>query len=242
MRLPTSNLLLALCFCWGAAPAGCGGDDDAGGGDADGDSDSDSDADGDGDGDSDGDADFGTCGKSCIGPADCVPADADATKDENNWSCEASHCEFLGCQGTGECQELFPGMPSIACDTGVEPHRCTLPCGTPADCEVAGSPLYGADNWSCDASLCVYEGCNANEECGEAHPDAETGCALYMEIPVCMPSCAAPIDCTNEAVTAALFDEAHWLCTGGVCEHKGCASDQECQDSAVYGPQFTCVF
>lgn len=228
------TIVAILTLGLGVATWGCGDDDD--------DDDGASDADTDSDTDTDTDADWGTCMQSCTGPADCVPADADETKDENNWACETDHCVFLGCQETAECQAIFPEMENIACDTNVEPHGCTLPCTTAADCDVPESVLYGEDNWSCASQLCVYSGCNTDEECAEAYPEADLGCAQYMDPSICFLSCAAPVDCTDEAVTAALFDEEHWLCTDGVCEHHGCQSTQECEDSSVYGSGFICVF
>ncbi|HUT77035.1 MAG TPA: hypothetical protein VM285_05075, partial [Polyangia bacterium] len=122
------SLLMALMLGTGLAalPLGCGDDDDDGAGDTDADTDADTDT------DTDADSDWGTCMQSCTGPADCVPADADETKDENNWSCETDHCVFLGCQETAECQAIVPEMENIACDTNVEPHGCTLPCTTAA--------------------------------------------------------------------------------------------------------------
>jgi hypothetical protein len=219
----------------GVATWGCGDDDDD-------DDDGTGDTDADTDTDTDADADWGTCMRSCSGPADCVPTDADETKDEDNWSCETDHCVYLGCQDTAECQAIFPSMANIACNTAVEPHNCTLPCDAAADCEVPDSVLYGADNWSCESQLCVYSGCNSDEECAEAYPEEDVGCAQYADPSVCFPSCEAPVDCTDAAVTAVLFDEEHWLCTDGVCEHHGCKSTQECEDSAVYGAGFICVF
>jgi len=225
-------IVLMLCVCWAAVPAGCGDDDDASSGDADSDADSDSDADG----------DFGTCRKSCNGPSDCVPPDPNQTQTENNWSCVSGHCEFLGCQNTSECQAVFPGMQNITCNANVQPHQCTIPCTGPGDCAIPDSSLYGADNWSCTNQLCVYAGCNNDQECAAAYPNVDLGCAQYMDVPACLPTCGVPADCTDESIPAALFDEDHWLCTGGVCEHKGCATTQECQDSALFGPNFICVF
>jgi len=63
-----------------------------------------------------------------------------------------------------------------------------------------------------------------------------------VDPPVCFPSCAEPVDCTDDAVPADLFNEEHWLCTDGACEHRGCLSTAECQESDVYGAEFICVF
>ena len=242
-RLSILFVLLAGALC-ALAPLGCG-DDDGGSTDSDADSDSDSDSDTDTDSDTDSDADWGTCRKACDTAANCVPADADVTKDENNWECVADgYCNLLGCQDATECETLFPEMDNITCNTNVTPQECTLPCtdtGTPADCAVPESPLYGEDNFTCESSLCVHQGCNNDEECQEAFPETDLVCAQYTDPPVCFPSCAEPIDCTDAAVTADLFNEAHWLCTDGACEHRGCQSTQECTDSAL-GAGYICVF
>jgi hypothetical protein len=222
-----------LAFCLAALPLGCGDDDD-GSGDADTDSDTDS--------DTDTDAGWGTCMRSCDDPDDCVPADADQTKDGNNWACEDDHCVFLGCQDAAECLSIFPEMENIACNTNVEPHGCTLPCDSVTQCASPGSILYDEDNWVCQNDLCVFTGCNNNLECEDAYPDDDVACALYMEPAVCFMSCAVPVDCVEEDIPADLFDDAHWSCTNDACEHKGCADTQECQDADVYGADFVCVF
>jgi hypothetical protein len=240
-----------IVFLFGAlaltVSPGCGDDDDGGGAadadaDSDSDSDTDADADADTDTDSDSDADWGTCAKACSEPADCVPDGADVTKDENNWACDVDHCRLLGCQNDEECQDLFPEMENITCNTNVTPQECTLPCGSPSECAIPDTVLYGEDNWSCESDLCVYQGCVSADECQEAYPETDLACADYFSPAVCFPSCSEPVDCTDPGVPAALFDEAHWLCTGGVCQHQGCASTEECEGSDVYGAGFICVF
>jgi hypothetical protein len=102
-------------------------------------------------------------------------------------------------------------------------------------------PLFDENNWTCESDLCVYQGCTSTSECEEAQPDAGLACAEYMDTPICFTGCAEPIDCTDVSVPADLFNEAHWLCTNGACEHKGCQSTTECTDSAL-GADYICVF
>ena len=40
-------------------------------------------------------------------------------------------------------------------------------------------------------------------------------------------------------MTDDLFNEDHWLCTDGACEHTGCASTAEC--IAFYTADHVCV-
>ena len=180
--------------------------------------------------------------RACEAPADCVAEGADVTHDEDNYSCEVDHCVLLGCLSKTECETLHPDMPNIECNTDADPPECTLPCGTAADCAITSTILYSEDNWACENELCVYAGCTSDDECQEAYPATEFVCAQYADPPVCFASCEAPVDCTDEAVPANLFNEAHWLCTDGACQHKGCTSTQECVDSDVYGAEFICVF
>jgi len=42
---------------------------------------------------------------------------------------------------------------------------CLEQCTAPADCVTAGSALYDADNWECDAGACRWLGCASQAEC-----------------------------------------------------------------------------
>lgn len=234
------SLWIVLMFgaCLATLPLGCG-DDDSGSSDTDTDTDSDTDS----DTDTDTNTDWGTCKKACDTAANCVPADADVTKDENNWECVADgYCKLLGCQNAGECQTLFPAMTNITCNTNVTPQECTIPCTAPANCADATKPLFDENNWACESDLCVHQGCTSDTECQDAYPALDLVCAQYVDPPVCFASCVEPVDCTDASVPADLFNEAHWLCTDGACEHKGCQSTPECVDSEIYGANYICVF
>lgn len=204
------------------------------------DTDTDSDSDVDTDADSDSDADFGHCELSCSAPSTCIPTDPLATQNEDNWSCAPSYCEWLGCLSTAECQEAYPAVTNVVCNTGAAKPTCTLPCDDASDCVQPDKPLFNADNWACEANFCVWTGCASTEECQEAFPSTELVCATYSDPPICAPHCAVPADCVP-ADAVDLYDEENWACTGGACEHLGCLSTEECTGSA-HGPGSICIF
>jgi hypothetical protein len=248
--MPIRRVLIALAHLAAAAvlgaPLGCGDDggptdsDSDADSDADSDTDADTDSDTDSDTDTDSDSDFGLCQLGCSDAGECVPADALATQDEENWSCAAGTCEWLGCLSTAECQEAYPLIANVACNTAAAIPTCTLSCDVLSDCAQAGKPLFDNDNWSCESSFCVWTGCVSNAECQEAFPETELVCAEYLDTPMCAPPCADPSECVP-ADAVDLFNEENWACTDGACEHLGCLSTEECTGS-VHGPASICVF
>ncbi len=222
-----------------AGIVGCG-DDDTSSADTDTDTDTDGDTDTDTDSDTDTDVTYGVCKLSCTAPADCVPDTPNETHDADNFDCTNDVCVWKGCLNTAECVAVFPAITGIECDTNVDPPACHAPCSAPADCAYDSAaplfPIYGPDNSSCDNSLCVWTGCNNDQECVDAYPLKTWVCHEYLNTPVCGVGCTTPADC---ALTDDLFLEDHWLCTDGACQHLGCASTAECTD--YYTADHVCV-
>lgn len=103
-----------------------------------------------------------TCVPTCNVVDDCfLPS---PLYDQDNWACSSQRCEYQGCTSDDECQMGFQ-MPNYACiDGGAGVPFCQRTCAAPADC-LSPTPLYDADNWACEAEVCVYIGCNTTEEC-----------------------------------------------------------------------------
>jgi hypothetical protein len=104
---------------------------------------------------------------------DCVSASQ--LTDADNWSCDASRCEYQGCQSDSECQQTYLNA-NYVCEPGAGGlPTCTLSCSTANDC-VSASVLTDADNWSCDASRCEYQGCQSDLECQQGLLNANYVC------------------------------------------------------------------
>jgi hypothetical protein len=243
MTTRDTSIPLALLAAALAAPFGCGGGgSDGTGADADADTDGDTDADTDTDSDTDTDTGdgFGLCQLGCSAPSACVPTDPLATQTEENWSCAAGYCEWLGCLGTAECQEAYPLVTNVVCNSTAATPTCTLSCLDASDCAQADKPLFDANNWACVGNFCVWTGCSSTAECQEAFPETALVCGTYADTPVCVPPCSTPSNCVPDGAVD-LFDAENWACTGGACEHLGCLSTEECTGSA-HGPDSICVF
>jgi hypothetical protein len=115
-----------------------------------------------------------TCHPTCSSPFDC--AQPTMAFDADNWDCVDSHCEYLGCASTNECQASF-ASPNYACESlpGDAVPTCHPTCGSPADCATS-SAAFDFDNWDCVDSHCIYLGCNSTDECQESLMTANVVC------------------------------------------------------------------
>lgn len=172
------------------------------------------------------------CVLTCAGAADC--ATASALTDVDNWGCNASRCEYKGCQSNVECQQaLF--NPNYVCEPGAGGlPTCTLTCDTTADCATA-TALTDADNWACNANRCEYKGCQSDSECQQALANPAYSC-VPGPLPTCLLGCAAPADCVTASV---LTDADNWACEADHCKYLGCQSAAECQQGLA-NANYTC--
>lgn len=117
------------------------------------------------------------------------------------------------------------GQPSV-------PY-CLPACGTAADCDL-GTPSFDADNYTCDAGVCVYQGCNDDAECQAvgAFVCREGADPLMLGAArVCVQACSTVADCTT---ASAPYDDDNYTCVAGGCQYQGCNSDSECQALGDY--------
>ena len=106
------------------------------------------------------------CTEACTDVDVC--AEALASVDLDNWACRGGGCEYTGCLSDDECVTDFgPGSKCLPGANG--PAQCATGCTTPADCVVDGAPpTHDEDNWQCTGGVCVYAGCNSDQECTQA--------------------------------------------------------------------------
>lgn len=114
------------------------------------------------------------CVKSCSQAVDC--SQGMAPWDEDNYACTDGACRYTGCNSDEECQAV-PNMESYTCRLvpPVEVAQCMPGCASVADCDL-GSAAYDQDNYDCEDGLCVYTGCNSDQECSDSIPTYETTC------------------------------------------------------------------
>jgi hypothetical protein len=102
------------------------------------------------------------CVFACSSPADCDYG-AGPAWDADNYACVDGGCQYQGCNSEAECQGQ---TGNLTCrDTGAGVAYCQTACSIPADCAIGGGAAYDADNYACDAGVCVYQGCNSVAEC-----------------------------------------------------------------------------
>lgn len=100
------------------------------------------------------------CLLACSVPADC--ATASPAYDEDNYDCQSGVCEYTGCIDDAECMTL--GNYRCRTVAGGTVATCQLACAGVADCDLGSAP-FDTDNYTCEDSVCVYQGCNDNAEC-----------------------------------------------------------------------------
>jgi len=224
----------------GLAVAACGGSS-GGDGDGDGDGDGVPGADGDGGGDGGGGGDAApplpVCVATCTQASDCASGPPGTTIDADNYACEGGRCRYLGCRSTQECTTTY-NDPDYTCATGsgVDIPTCWPTCTVAADCAIAGSPLYGADNYACDGGKCRWTGCNATSECTQTNQSPNWICAARggSTLATCWKTCTAPADC---AVASAPYDADNYACDDGACVWRGCNTTAECM---TIDPDYVC--
>jgi hypothetical protein len=115
------------------------------------------------------------CVKTCSSAIDCEQPSPLFGSD--NYRCNNGGCEWLGCNTTAECTEVYRDERYI-CDSfpGVPNKTCYLPCSSRNDCGTPTSPAYDADNYDCVSSQCVYRGCNNANECQTSFPSLTWVC------------------------------------------------------------------
>jgi hypothetical protein len=102
-----------------------------------------------------------SCVFTCATAADCDYGGGPAY-DGDNYACSNGGCIYTGCNSDSECM----AQGNLVChDTGAGLSLCTYACTTPADCDYGGGAAYDADNYSCLAGACEYQGCNSTSEC-----------------------------------------------------------------------------
>ena len=118
--------------------------------------------------------------------------------------------------------------------------ECIPTCSAPADCTTGQGPaVFDANHYACDSGICRYLGCATDQECLESF-GVGVSClpvpgADHSE---CVAPCLSPASC-GVPNGPALLDEDHYECNGGVCEHLGCQTDEECHP--VRGPNTVCI-
>jgi hypothetical protein len=113
---------------------------------------------------------------------------------------------------------------------------CLRSCTSPSDCPLsAGLPDNDADNYACEDSVCIYLGCNDDDECEMAR--AGYVCRAWPSLGpiaasrtgrVCTASCTTPDDCDSMLAPGGAFDADNYDCVGGACIYAGCNTDEEC--------------
>ncbi len=170
------------------------------------------------------------CQPACATPADCV-IPGSPLYDAAHYECTAGVCVWQGCSSTAECQIAYPGL-GYTCATayGSAVPSCYPSCAVPANCAIAGSPLYDASHFACNGGVCEWQGCSSTADCEAQYPGLGYACdnLAGAGIDTCYPTCTAPADCAI-AGGGALYDASHYACTGGLCEWTGCQSTAECQ-------------
>jgi hypothetical protein len=115
-----------------------------------------------------------TCVETCTSVADCVVPSP--LYDDDNYACNNSRCEYLGCQDTSECTAALMN-PDYVCETaaGTWLAACYLTCAAAGDCAIT-SVLYDEDNYACTNDRCEYLGCQNTGECTSVLMDPDYVC------------------------------------------------------------------
>ena len=184
------------------------------------------------------------CRTGCMTAADCVLAAGLALYDAEHYTCVAGICEWSGCRNAAECREAFM-RPDYVCRLEGGFGQCLVECAASSDCGV-GSAAFDADNYSCDDSVCVYTGCNTDDECVASFSDARYVCrdveppSTGLPIPVarrnCVLGCASGADCRTGSPA---FDDDNYECRAGACVYTGCNDDAECA-AAFMSTRYVC--
>lgn len=166
------------------------------------------------------------CQLTCERPADC--AGGGPQNGVDNFACDEGVCRWLGCH-EGECQE---GYECVDIYGGGIPS-CVQSCQRPADCDL-GSPSNDEDNYECEQNLCIWTGCNTDQECAFYGPGWT--CSAQGGLSYCVPGCRVAADC---ALDSGTYSEDNYTCEEGACVWHGCNGTAECLASGLTG--YSCV-
>ena len=118
-------------------------------------------------------------------------------------------------------------------------RACKRICASVAECATPGAPLNEVDNWACTGGICDYKGCASNQQCTDYYQKPNYICGLLPGNPIkgCFETCAMAAECATPG--APINEVDNWACTGGICDYKGCASNQQCTDY-YQKPNYVC--
>jgi hypothetical protein len=102
---------------------------------------------------------------------------------------------------------------------------CRQGCSVPADCAIANSASYRAENFACENGACVYTGCKGDAECNADNPGYVCRPVLGSMIQGCLKPCVTPADCS---LGVPVWDADNNTCDDGACVYHGCNTDAEC--------------
>lgn len=182
------------------------------------------------------------CVLGCATGADC--ATPSPAFDMDNYRCEGGACRYTGCVDDDECRATFANTSYVCRDPGTGLWSCQLGCVAASDCG-SGTAAFDADNYRCESSLCIYQGCLSDVECESTFGGA-FGCfdveppATPLPIPVadanCVRRCTSAADCGTDS---GAFGADNYTCEGGACRYRGCNDDGECRTS-LSSPAYVC--
>ncbi len=103
---------------------------------------------------------------------------------------------------------------------------CWQTCAVAADCALMNAgEEFDADNYACEDGLCVYQGCNDDQECKTFLPSRICHQAQGASFATCTEPCQTAQDC---AAASQGTMASNWTCDGGGCVWLGCGGDSEC--------------
>jgi len=89
---------------------------------------------------------------------ECVPGCTESSECPYFHTCQNRQCVETGCTTDRECA-AFTDSPNATCTEG----ECQIPCVSDAECNAGEGGNYSF--YGCQSGLCVYLGCETDEEC-----------------------------------------------------------------------------
>jgi len=175
------------------------------------------------------------CVKTCAMADDCVAAGANEATDADNWACNQSRCEPLGCNNTQECVDAYGATFICAQPPGSSLPDCFRSCSVVGDCAGMGAPpLYDVDNYACVSSACQFLGCNNTQECTDTLSNPNSVCEPFptLNYDFCAVPCGNAAEC---ATPVEAFNEDNYACDNSRCRYTGCLSATECNNTFADG-------
>jgi hypothetical protein len=177
-----------------------------------------------------------TCKQSCSNAANCVPPNAPAWSDADNYACDKGLCRYLGCKDDKECAATAVNLTCAEIAPGMK--ACQTACTAAKDCAQDGAPEYvDADNYACLNGICKYTGCNGDAECKSIgnYVCRDQGAGIKT----CVAACAEAKECAV-ANAPASADADNYTCADGLCKYAGCNGDAECAGVGWPGTAWVC--